>query len=108
MFKEFQVEWGKLALIGFLMFGGFVLIIVALLTNVSDERFAVIVALATACITGPAGYLYGNGRLAAKGEPSIPTLGRSREAALEELVRAYEQQHNGSRLPALPPPPPPR
>ena len=71
---KFQIEWGKLALIGLLMFGGFALICIALVANIPDDRFAAVLALATGCITGPAGYLYGNGRLASRGEQSVPTI----------------------------------
>ena len=71
---KFQIEWGKLALIGMLMLGGFALIVIALFTNLPDDRFAAVLALATGCITGPAGYLYGNGRLASRGEQSVPTI----------------------------------
>lgn len=71
---KYQIEWGKLALIGLLMTFGFVLIVVVLIVDVPDDRFAAVLAFATGCVTGPAGYLYGNGRLASRGEQPIPAI----------------------------------
>lgn len=73
--ENWQIEWGKLALILVLMIGGFGLVFVALLdANLSDDRFAITLALGSSIITGVMGYLFGNGRLASKGQQSVPTI----------------------------------
>lgn len=69
-----QIEWGKLALILVLMLGGFALVFIALLAQISDDRFAITLALGSSIITGCMGYLFGNGRLASKGMVSVPTI----------------------------------
>lgn len=72
---NWQIEWGKLAVIGFLMLGGFALVFVALLApNLADDRFAITLSLGSSIITGVMGYLFGNGRLASKGQVSVPTF----------------------------------
>jgi hypothetical protein len=76
---QWQIEWGKLALILVLMLGGFGLVFVALLdSDLTDDRFAITLALGSSIITGCMGYLFGNGRLASRGEASVPTLGAAR------------------------------
>lgn len=73
--QAWQIEWGKLALILVLMLGGFGLVFVALLSHaLSDDRFAITLALGSSIITGCMGYLFGNGRLASKGQLSVPTI----------------------------------
>lgn len=94
---KFQIEWGKLGLIGLLMTFGFVLVTIALLTDIPDDRFAAILALATGCITGPAGYLYGNGRLASKGEQSVPTLAPHPDRVAQQQISATLQVQGVSR-----------
>lgn len=72
--STWQIEWGKLALIALLMTGGFVLVGIALLGHITDDRFAITLSLGSTIISAPMGYLFGNGRLASKGQPNVPTL----------------------------------
>lgn len=73
--RTWQIEWGKLGLIMLLILGGFGLVFVAILDHsLSDDRFAITLALGSSIITGAMGYLFGNGRLASRGEISVPTI----------------------------------
>lgn len=72
--KGWQIEWGKLFVILVLILCGFTLILVALLGDLPDDRFAMTLALGSSLVSSPMGYLFGNGRLATKGEVSVPTI----------------------------------
>jgi hypothetical protein len=84
--KNWEIEWGKLALILVLMLGGFGLVFIALIDeNLSDDRFAITLALGSSIITGCMGYLFGNGRLAARGQSSVPTLAPPRDSGAVDI-----------------------
>ena len=73
--SKYVIEYGKIALLALVIIGGFALVIVAIVAMDSDDsRFAPILALGSAQIAGAVGYLTGNGRLAAKGEPNVPAI----------------------------------
>lgn len=92
--SKYVIEYGKIALLALVIIGGFALVIVSIVAmDPDDSRFAPILALGSAQIAGAVGYLTGNGRLAAKGEPNVPAIGvaptrAARVAAeLSELAR---------------------
>jgi hypothetical protein len=75
MRERIQIEWGKLGLLSLVIVGGFVLVLVAIVSmSADDDRFGPILALGTSQIAGAVGYLTGNGRLASRGESSVPTF----------------------------------
>lgn len=96
---KYVIEYGKLALLALVIFGGFALVIVAIVAmEPDDSRFAPILALGSAQIAGAVGYLTGNGRLAAKGEPNVPAIGvtpmraAARALELSELARVPTEE----------------
>lgn len=73
--SKYVIEYGKIALLALVIIGGFALVIIAIVAmDADDSRFAPILAVGSAQIAGAVGYLTGNGRLAAKGEPNVPAI----------------------------------
>jgi hypothetical protein len=74
--ERLVIEWGKIILLALSIVGGFVLVILAIVTMQADDpRFAPTLAIGSAQIAGAIGYLTGNGRLAAAGQASVPAIG---------------------------------
>jgi hypothetical protein len=59
-------------------------------TSLPDDRFTIAMTTGAALVTGVMGYLFGNGRLAAKGEISVPTISRPSQPHEAEL-KAFEK-----------------
>jgi hypothetical protein len=57
-------------------------------SNLPDDRFTIAMTTGAALVTGVMGYLFGNGRLASKGESSVPTI---RPKAHDKEIRAFEK-----------------
>lgn len=63
--NDWQFEWGKLGLCVILLLGGFAMVF----TGSKTEGLTLIGTVS--------GYIFGNGRLASKGQQSIPAIGAS-------------------------------
>jgi hypothetical protein len=78
--KSWQIEWGKLGILAISLMFGFALVIIALLVLPGDDaRFAACLSFGTGTVGSVLGYVTGNGRLASRGEPSVPAIGRPTE-----------------------------
>ena len=75
---QWVIEWGKLILLGIALLFGFTLVLVALIVlDADDPRFAAALAFGTGTVGSIIGYITGNGRLASKGQPNVPAIGRA-------------------------------
>ena len=86
---EWQIEYGKLALLTVALLSGIALVMVALLAlQPDDARFAAALSFGTGTTGTVLGYITGNGRLASRGLPTVPAIGTS--AKLAPVVPASE------------------
>jgi hypothetical protein len=94
--RRWEIEWGKLVICVLLIFCGMSLMMLALFdSNLPDDRFTIAMTTGTALVTGVMGYLFGNGRLASKGEISVPTI---RPKTHERELKAFESFLNEQDL----------
>lgn len=72
-----NIEWGKLGILMTTLLGCFLSVIfkVAVWSDVLPV------------ITGAMGYVYGNGRLASRGETSVPLIAPSADASVDTLAQ---------------------
>ena len=74
---QWVIEWGKLALLALALLGGLACTLCALfLLPADDARFAPALAFGTGTVGSVIGYVTGNGRLAAKGQPTVAAIAR--------------------------------
>lgn len=69
---DWQFEWGKLGLCVILLLGGFAMVF----TGSKTEGLTLIGTVS--------GYIFGNGRLASKGQQSVPAIGAKQDPPVNQ------------------------